>query len=77
MYSVRLYVYHLEYLLHLSHVIGPISQKSSLCPTGQVCANHRKGGTKTPAQLHSIDLLPKFRLPVLTKLITEPKEGVQ
>ena len=33
-------------------------------------------GTKAPPQLPSIDPLPKFRLPVVTELITEPKEGV-
>jgi len=46
------------------------------CLAGQVCAKHRKRSTKAPPQLGPIDLLPESSLPVLTKLVTKPKEGI-
>ena len=54
----------------------PIRERGGLRPAGEICANHGKGGTKAPPQLRPIDSLPEFCLPVVTKLVAEPKEGV-
>jgi hypothetical protein len=52
------------------------TREGLLFPAGEVGTNHRKRSSKAPAQLRPIDLLPKFRLSIVTELITEPKEGI-
>jgi len=59
------------------HISTPArSDGEALHPASEISPNHREGSTKTPPQFSPTDLLPKFRLPVITKLVTKPKEGI-